>query len=263
MSQTTPIEWTDSAVNPVMGCEGCELWIPSTGVRTCYAGQLHEKRGGLPGYAKIFTIPEMFPGRIETAASWSDLTGTARPDKPWLNGRPRHIFISDMGDALSRSVPFDYLRDEIIVHVTSAKGKRHIWQWLTKQPRRMAEFARYLEAQGIIWPDNLWALTSVTSAAQLGRVKQLFEVPAKVRGVSYEPALGEVDFSPWLFDRDAAIRRLRNGPAALNWDQADSAGAPRAMCRREALRLQGERDAARAELAARRVELDLWQKRVA
>lgn len=41
-------------------------------------------------------------------------------------------------------------------------------------------------------------MTSVTSAEQLGRVRQLLRVQAKVRGVSYEPALGPVDFRPYL-----------------------------------------------------------------
>src|SRR3712207_7534850 len=47
------------------------------------------------------TLFRSFPGRMAEAALWSDLTGTDRPDKPWLNGMPRLIFISDMGDALS------------------------------------------------------------------------------------------------------------------------------------------------------------------
>ena len=52
------------------------------------------------GYARNFDRPELHEGRIEKAAKWPVLNGKARMDKPWLDGLPRVIFISDMGDAL-------------------------------------------------------------------------------------------------------------------------------------------------------------------
>lgn len=186
MGKTTPIEWCDSSVNPVMGCDGCELWVPGK-VEHCYAGSLHKIRAGRPGYADQFEVPKLFPGRMAVAAAWN--TTPDRTDKPWLHG-PRKIFISDMGDALSRDVPLEYLRDEVIGTVTSENGRRHHWLWPTKQPQRMVKLAEMIGG----WPENLWAMTSVTSAEQFGRVRHLLRVPAKVRGVSYEPALGPVDF---------------------------------------------------------------------
>lgn len=198
MGKDCPVEWCDSAANPVMGCDGCELWIPGKGIKHCYAGTLHTIRAGRPGYAERFDEPKLFPGRMAAAARWSDLGGTERPEKPWLNSMPRMIFISDMGDALSRDVPFSFLQEEIIAAVTSEPGRRHLWLWPTKQPQRMALFAAHLESQGISWPKNLWAGTSVTSAEQTARIRQLLRVPAAVRFVSYEPALGQVDFSCWL-----------------------------------------------------------------
>src|SRR5947209_4800723 len=106
MSRHTAIQWCDSTVNPTMGCEGCELWNPTR--RSCYAGVLHQRFGGhSPGYAPAFEQVTRFPGRMAEAAHWRDLRGTVRPDKPWLSGLPRGIFISDMSDALSSSVPFD------------------------------------------------------------------------------------------------------------------------------------------------------------
>lgn len=122
-----------------------------------------------------------------------DLTGKPRPDKPWLDRLRRLVFISDMGDALSRSVGFDFLKSEIIDVVLSPEGRRHIWLWLTKRPRRMAEFARWLrDEHGIDWPDNLVAMTSVIDRRSLGAVDQLLEVPAKLRGLSIEPLIERV-----------------------------------------------------------------------
>src|SRR6185312_15025707 len=82
MSAKTPIEWADSSVNPVMGCDGCELWRPEDGIEICYAGVLHKMRGGkVKGYARDFLVPELFAGRMAQAARASDLRGKRRPDK--------------------------------------------------------------------------------------------------------------------------------------------------------------------------------------
>ena len=162
----------------------------------CYAGILHLRHGAdptkpnkktNPGYAQTFEDPRLFLGRMAEAAAWSDLRGLARAAKPWMDGLPRLIFVSDMADALSSTVSFEYLRDEIIANVASPAGQRHIWLWLTKRPSRMAEFSRWLIDRGISWPDNLVAMTSVTSAATVSRVAQLREVKCLYRGLSVEP----------------------------------------------------------------------------
>lgn len=175
MSRETKIQWCDSTCNPTMGCEGCELWSKTR--KTCYAGILHTRFGGVtPGYAPTFEQVTEFPGRMAEAARWSDLTGTDRQDKPWLNGMPRTIFVSDMSDSLSSVVPLEYLHDEIIANVTSELGQRHQWLWLTKRPDRMAEFSDWMAKRGVSWPTNLWAGTSITSQATTSRIAKLLKV---------------------------------------------------------------------------------------
>lgn len=270
MSIKTNIQWSDSTVNPMMACDGCELWptipqlvniiadatkIPdqkaqlkeqlaglvpsdvyhrraefarlfsqSSNLREiaaieqaikksfrCYAGQLHLFRGEDDtkpwkktnrGYARKFEEPKLFPGRTAAAAAWRDLAGQKRPDSPWKKMLPRLIFVSDMGDALSKDVPFEYLLTEIVQVAASGIGQRHLWLWLTKRPRRMAEFSDWLEARGIRWPDNLVAMTSVTSAETVGRVEQIQKVRSKFRGLSVEPLWSPVklplDGIDWL-----------------------------------------------------------------
>ena len=207
MGKDTAIEWCDDTINPVMGCDGCELSSRGAadavedGQRDghCYAEQLHKLRAGRPGYAPDFFAPTMFTGRMAAAARWSDLRGTKREGKPWLDGMPRVIFINDMGDALSRSIPFEFLRDEVTTNVSSETGRRHLYLWLTKRPRRMAEFSRWLKAQGIAWPANLWPGTSVTSQKVAGRVTDLLAVEgAPGRFLSCEPMLGPVDLGEWI-----------------------------------------------------------------
>ena len=268
MSDKTKIQWCHSTVNPVMGCDGCELWpkLPqiaavmvallrnsSTSHRTkdeglirsnveayqhatelwhdrhqlalrlsslspdilayrwltkieekfkCYAGTLHMARGVTPplfneainkGHARVFEHPQKFPGRMAMAAKWSDHRNKPDSQPSWLSGLPRLIFISDMGDALSDSIDFKFLKSEIIDNVTSPDGHRHIWFWLSKRPRRMAEFARWLrDEHDLSWPDNLVAMTSVTNRATRSRIDDLRKVPAKLRGLSVEPLIEEV-----------------------------------------------------------------------
>jgi protein gp37 len=201
MSQKTKIEWCDSTVNPVMGCDGCELWSHAeAGVKACYAGELTQRYGATnKGYPDSFDLVTEFPGRMLQAARWKDLRDTMRPGKPWLNGMARHIFISDMADALSKAVGFEYLRDQIILNVGSDAGRRHKWLWLTKVPSRMVKFSEWLLEQKIDWPDNLMAMTSITSQTTMARLGHLLNVRCKFRGVSFEPLWQDVgDFSEQL-----------------------------------------------------------------
>jgi protein gp37 len=167
----------------------------------CYAHQLHLLRGGSiakphkpgnPGFAKQFEMVTKFPGRTAIAARLPDLFGKMRADKPWLNGLPRTIFVSDMADALSMSIDFEYLRTEIVDVAASAHGRRHIWLWLTKMTTRMAEFGHWLRKRDVDWPDNLVAMTSVTSSKTVIRAAQLKKVPARFKGLSVEPLWEDV-----------------------------------------------------------------------
>ncbi len=203
----TGIQWTHSTINPTSGCDGCELyrrpppnltpdqlreWLKN---QECYASQVHELRwaGSLAKthpdmYSPHFYEVRTIAGRMQKAAGWGPVTDEEAKNKPWFTTRRRHIFVSDMSDALSRDVPFEFLRDEIIGAVTSEKGQRHVWQWLTKRPERMAAFDEWLAQHHIDWPDNLWAGTSVTSqrTADL-RIPSLLKVRATTRFLSCEP----------------------------------------------------------------------------
>ncbi|MCP5536112.1 MAG: DUF5131 family protein [Akkermansiaceae bacterium] len=163
----------------------------------CYAGSQHIVRGAKPadwteastkGYAAVFDIPEKFRNRMAVAANWGPPTAMETEGSPWLAYLPRLIFASDMGDALSDSIDFEFLKTEIIDNVSSAKGQRHIWLWLTKRPKRMAEFAAWLnDVHGLSWPPNLVAITSVTNQATRSRIDEIRQVPAAIRGLSVEP----------------------------------------------------------------------------
>jgi protein gp37 len=194
----TNIEWCDDTLSVSSGCgEGCELWIKGKG-GPCYAGHIHETRLAktLPElYAPTFDEVRLIPGRMAKAMTWSDLRGKDRPDKPWLNGMPRLIFVNDLGDLFSEAVPFDYIRDEVIQMARSSKGSRHVLMLLTKQPQVAYDFDQWLIGQGIAWPENVWIGTSVTRKATVKRIDWIRKIRAAVRFVSVEPMLEQIDLT--------------------------------------------------------------------
>ena len=183
MGIKTAIEWCDSSVNAVMGCDGCELYSAH-----CYANRLCTRYAGHKGWPREFNQPEHFPGRIEKALRWPDLTGTERPDKPWLNGMPRLVFVNDMGDGFCSSVdPLEWLAPSF----QAMSESPHIWLLLTKWPHSMRVFF-----QGIFQsiPANFWLGTTVTSSDTLWRIDELLHIRgASVLFVSLEPLLSEID----------------------------------------------------------------------
>jgi len=224
MGVTTKIQWCDSTCNPTMGCEGCELWNSKTGEKSCYAGVLHIRYGGVTkGFSPTFEELTYWPGRMGEAARWADLTGTARKGKPWLDGLPRLVFVSDMSDALSAVVPFDFLEEEVVRVVTSPNGQRHQWLWLTKRPDRMARFSDLLKAKCGGWPKNLWAGTSITTQSTACRIEHLLRVgdETTVRFLSVEPQRAEIDLKGWLPHLDWVIQGGESGrgtrPFQLEW----------------------------------------------
>ena len=228
MTIKTKIHWCDSTCNPTMGCDGCELWTKT--YKSCYAGWLHVRFGGRnDGYAPAFKKVTLFSGRMAEAARWPDLSNKVRHEKPWLNGLPRLIFVSDMTDSLSAAVPFDFLAEEVIANVSSDLGKRHQWLWLTKRSERMASFCRWLKQP---WPSNLWAGTSVTSQATAKRINGLLKVgdKATIRFLSVEPQIEELDLTRWLPHLTWVIQGGESGRTARPF-QMEWAKSLRAQCK--------------------------------
>jgi protein gp37 len=199
----TGIQFADSTVNGMAGCDGCELWMTrpdGTRVRICYAGRQTENmlsNGPRKGWPTSFDVPALFPGRIEATARWKDLTGTTRTDKPWLNGMPRVIFCDDMGDRWTASLPLDSLAPTL----PSIARSPHIYLFLTKRPDRAAAFSRT-----VLLPENLWLGTTITSG-QDARLRALERSRAARLWVSYEPILADAgdvvrrhrEISWWVF----------------------------------------------------------------
>jgi len=155
----------------------------------CYAARLHlskafsivnPTRHANKGYAPTFESITRFPGRVLKMAQ---STPPKKTDSPWLDGQPHLIFLSDMGDALSRVTDFEFLLEDTIPAIVSSEGSRKMWLWLSKRPKNMAAFAMKLEGL----PQNICAITTITSRETLYRVDELRTVKASSRGLSIEP----------------------------------------------------------------------------
>ncbi len=195
----------------------------------CYAAVLHlnkarsianPTRSANSGYAPVFEHATRFPGRVRAMAGKSDLRGVKNAGKPWLDGCPRLIFVSDMGDAFSREEDFGFLETEVIEPILSKKGLRHWWLWLTKRPGRMARFSRRIGG----FPPNVCAMTTVTAPGTLGRIDQLRGVRASVRGLSIEPLLDHIPANSidltgvsWVIVGGESGPRDRVRPFHLSW----------------------------------------------
>jgi len=186
MGIETNIEFCDSTVNLATGCDGCELWNPKAGIKKCYAGNLVNFHGGpgKKGWPISFDQPMLFPQRLAQILKMSDLTGTIRAGKHWLNAYPRVIFLNDLSDTFTKSLPEDWLAE----HLSALANSRHVILLITKNARRMRDFFSRHKV-----PKNFWLLVTVTSKATYGRVRDLAAIDHDgVKGISYEPALGPI-----------------------------------------------------------------------
>lgn len=195
----------------MMGCsQPCEI-----GDR-CFARCWCQRFAGRKGYPKDFSRPELFLHRLAELKRWPDLTGTTRPDKPWLDGLPRLVFLSDLGETFDPALEPEWLarrwRDETRQTVLECLADcPHVLIILTKQPRRMRDFFEKFSN-----PPNVWLGVSVTTQKSADeRVPWLMDCATAVRIISHEPACGPLTFAPF-FD-----------PSKLHWLIAGCQSGPR------------------------------------
>lgn len=166
--------------NPVTGCSPI-----SPGCKHCWAKTMAETRlRGRCGYDQDDPFKVTFhPDRLDQPLRWR---------------KPRMVFISSMGDLFHDDVLYDWF-EEIMgtIEITNAADKinPHIFIFLTKRPKRMAGFFNLFQKEHSVLPQNLWLGTSVEDQATADeRIDILRQIPTAVRFISYEPALGLVDF---------------------------------------------------------------------
>ncbi|GAB1352195.1 MAG TPA: phage Gp37/Gp68 family protein [Candidatus Rifleibacterium sp.] len=165
MAGSSTIEWTEVTWNPVTGCTKI-----SAGCKNCYAERM-AKRLRLMGsrrYVNEFAV-----------TLHEDLL-----DFPKKMRAPRQIFVNSMSDLFHEAVPLEFIQK---VFATMNACPQHVFQVLTKRSTRLAELANSL-----VWTKNIWMGVTVEDDANKHRIKNLKNVPAAVRFISFEPLLSEI-----------------------------------------------------------------------
>ena len=185
---TTKIEWADKVWNVTSGCTPI-----SAGCANCFAARMAKRLAGRFGY------PADDPFRVTLHPN--------RLDEPLRWRKPSRVFVVSMGDLFHEDVPDQYIDD---VFSIMAWADRHEFMVLTKRPERMrewvTEWANHRElgprATYGTWPLSNVALGVTVENQEMAdqRIPILLDTPAAKRFVSIEPALSEVDLTPWLFD---------------------------------------------------------------
>lgn len=228
MGTKTKIEWTESSWNPTRGCS-----VVSPGCENCYAmhvaarfsdkGQPYE---GLAKFSSVKRLPQ-WTGKVRIVPE--------HLGDPLRWTRPRRVFVNSMSDLFHEGLS----NDEIAaVFGVMAAATQHTFQVLTKRAKRMREWFEWMTrgAQGCVsnavrqlgvnngtsdsleageqrpWPlPNVWlGVSAENQECADERIPELLRTPAAVRFVSYEPALGPVDFANWM--RKRAVSQIDTIP---------------------------------------------------
>jgi protein gp37 len=165
----TRIEWCDFTWNPVTGCyHGCDY---------CYARRIaHRFFPKTVGFNPYF---------------WRD-----RLKEPLALKKPARIFVCSMADLFGEWVPREWI--EAILETVRAYP-RHTFHFLTKNPKRLANFNP--------WLPNAWAGATATDQGMMDEAVERLRLVERARTyISCEPLL-----APVILPKDAGIDWLLIG----------------------------------------------------
>lgn len=237
----TSIEWTDETWNPTRGCSRV-----SEGCRNCYAERIAARFNGtdiVDGQRKLRTFAG-FAIRGQDGPHWTGRVELieSKLQEPLHWRKPRRVFVNSMSDLFHENLPYP---DILHIFQTMGKCPRHTFQILTKRSAKMRELLslfwwRNLGHSPAMGGDhwvkviageqragdqnflpNVWLGVSVENQQTADeRIPLLLQTPAALRFVSYEPALGQVDFTAL----NGRIGGTRLDCLSGRWDDDDSCG---------------------------------------
>jgi protein gp37 len=236
MGDKSKIEWTEATWNPVTGCDkvsaGCLHCYAETMAKRLQAmGQANYSAGfKVRTHEPMLRVPIQWTRpRTIFVNSMSDLFHPAVPfafiDRVYaimamcgrhtfqvLTKRPERAveyyatFDADCNTVSGSDGGFRLgcaageLLDGAWIHGPGKPYRKMIEQFICDTHDLDDEDEDY-EAQPVPWPlPNVWVGTSIENQPMAERrMPELVKIPAAVRFVSFEPLLGPVDVSPWLY----------------------------------------------------------------
>jgi protein gp37 len=176
MAEVTGIAWTDSTFNPWVGCTkvgpGCDhCYAEAFDNRYRWGGATHWGAGK--------------PRMLTSDANWrKPLAWNKAREK---DGKTHRVFCASLADVFDNEVPEGWRRRlwELIWNTPALT-----WLLLTKRIGNARRMLPYTTLR------NVWLGATIVNQDEADRdVPKLLETPAAVRFVSYEPALGPVDWT--------------------------------------------------------------------
>ena len=184
MAENSAIAWTDHSFNPWRGCTKV-----SAGCARCYAETLTKRWG------KSLWGPTA-PRLVTSAAYWKQPVKWNREAQ--VKGVRRRVFCGSMCDVFEDHPTANETRPRLWDLIASTP---HLdWLLLTKRPENISALrprpAGWKSMMPEMWGNgwhNVWLGTSIEDMRVSSRAVDLRAVSARVRFISYEPALGPLD----------------------------------------------------------------------
>jgi len=180
----TKIEWAEVSINPIQdarkGAQGCGYHCTKCAPEclNCYAEKMNNRFGNHHPFDDT---------DVEFEIVWRVLYNLKKRRKPSL------VFVESMGDLFHRCVTDAQI---FTVFNTLREIPQHRYVFLTKRSERMADVTRRYCAQSSLetLPGN-WVgmVTAGTQMTYNEQVPWLLKAPFRLRGVSAEPLLEEID----------------------------------------------------------------------
>ena len=199
--EKSKIEWTDHTFNPWIGCQHV-----SPGCDHCYAETMMDKRYGKVEWGPHGERKRTSEENWKRPVKWND-----KADKFKLeNGRRQRVFCASLADVFDNQVPPSWRKD---LFALIRECRRLDWLLLTKRPHNIKKMLPPdwgdgyrnvwlgVTAENQEWFDQRWAI--------------LQKVPAVIKFISYEPAIGALrlpkhgPYPDWLISGGESGRGAR------------------------------------------------------
>lgn len=229
MGKDSKIDWTHHTFNPWRGCAKV-----SEGCKNCYAETSAPVRVSRARGLELWGAHAH--RQIASEAMWREPLRWNREAEQ--AGERRRVFCASLADVFEDRTPrlgsgfSDDLREPRQRLWELIRDTPHLdWLLLTKRPENVLRFVpdhwrAHEPGRGAVdaWPRNVWIGCTVENQDRAQeRLPHLLHIPARVRFVSYEPALEAVDFGPYLplvFRRGLAspvVLPARGGVRGIDW----------------------------------------------
>ena len=174
MGENSKIEWTDHTFNPWTGCTKV-----SPGCDHCYA-EAWAKRSGLVQWGNN-------PRRRTTENNWKKPVkwNSEAVEFKQEHGHRLRVFCASLADVFDNQVPSSWRKD---LFALIRECGRLDWLLLTKRPQNISKMLPSNWGDG--YP-NVWlGMTAEDQTYFDQRWKHLQKIPAVIKFISYEPAIG-------------------------------------------------------------------------